>query len=880
MPNIQKHVRKPNTTPNANARRCPLRLEHLEDRTTPDVYTVTNTDSAATPGSLYQAVLDANARPGADEIHFAIPGGGVHTIHIDTPHLLHVTDEVVIDGYTQSGASPDTLAQGMNAVLLIELDGSTADYASFGFRIDADNCAIRGLAINGFGPNNGGVVSGSIGIAIYGSGNRVEGNFIGTDPTGTSARPNGSGVGIRLGLGNVIGGTTPAARNLISGNRAHDILLDGDSLNIVDGTRIQGNLIGTAESGTEALGGLIGIRVGGATGTVIGGTDPAARNVVSGHDHTGIEVAIDVTGTTIQGNYVGTDVTGTKALGNEHGVFLASTGTLVGGTASGAGNVISGNRVFGVYIDIPTTGEHVIQGNLIGTDRTGTKPIGNGVHGIAIFGDGLVTVGGTASGAGNTIAYSGQSGVFVTLKSEPVSNAGTQIRANRIFGSGGEGIELAAGANGGASAPRLTSARYVNGVLTIRGMVQGAPNAALSLDFFANDGRNALDLAEGERFLGSAGVTTDATGRATFTVQFATANPGSLITATASGSPAGTSEFSRPVPAAVPGPAPAPRFPVPGLTGGVSVAVGDLDGDGRGEIIVGAGVGNGPSVVVLSGATGAVLASFLAYGPGFLGGVFVAAGDLDGDGRSEIVTGSGAGSHVEAFRYSGGQVQEVASFIAYEGFAGGVRVAAGDLDGDGRGEIVTGAGPGAGPHVKAFRYSGGGVAVLASFFAYDPGFVGGAQVAVGDLDGDGNGEIITGAGPHVKAFRYSDGGVTTEAASFFAYAPDLPGAMSMAAADLDGDGDDELITEALSPLGPHVRAFVYLGDRLADFASVILPAPEPADPGEGGASELPPLGLGAGFAAGDLNADGRIEFVIGALGEPLLGVFDLPASAG
>src|SRR5207248_2010959 len=156
--------------------------------------------------------------------------------------------------------------------------------------------------------------------------------------------------------------------------------------------------------------------------------------------------------------------------------------------------------------------------------------------------------------------------------------------------------------------------------------------------------------------------------------------------------------------------------------------MGDVDGDGHPELITGAGQGGGPNVRVFSfnPTTGAVsmLANFFPYDPGFGGGVFVAAGVLDGDGVDEVITGAGPGGgpHVSAF--AGPGVSPAASFFAYDaGFAGGVAVAGGDLGGNGAAKIVTGAGPGGGPHVRVFDAAGAPTAI--SFFPYDPGFAGG-----------------------------------------------------------------------------------------------------------------------------------------------------------
>lgn len=251
--------------------------------------------------------------------------------------------------------------------------------------------------------------------------------------------------------------------------------------------------------------------------------------------------------------------------------------------------------------------------------------------------------------------------------------------------------------------------------------------------------------------------------------------------------------------------------------GGVTVASGDVDGDGRPDIITGAGPGGGPHVRVLkrqSDGSISELTGFFAYDPGFPGGVSVAAGDVDGDGRADIVTGAGAGGgpHVRVFsRNPSGALTELASFFAYDpAFLGGVRVAAGDVDGDGRAEIITGAGAGGGPHVRVIKRSpGGALSELTGFFAYDAAFAGGVYVAAGDVDGDGLADIVTGAGagggPHVRAFKRQLNGTLTELAGFFAYDVAFTGGVSVATADVDGDGRADVVTGAGPGGGPHVR---------------------------------------------------------------------------
>lgn len=257
--------------------------------------------------------------------------------------------------------------------------------------------------------------------------------------------------------------------------------------------------------------------------------------------------------------------------------------------------------------------------------------------------------------------------------------------------------------------------------------------------------------------------------------------------------------------------------PFPGFLGGVATAVGDVNRDGVPDIIAAAQAGGGPHVKVYDGATGNELFSFFAYGDGFRGGVYVAAGDINGDGYADVITGAGpgAGPHVRAF--SGKDLTELASFYAYDpAFAGGVRVAAGDFNNDGTDELVTAAGPGAGPHVRIFARDPLGtvapftaVAGLSnSFYAYAPGFAGGVWVATGDTNGDGVTDVITGAdrggGPHVRAFSGKDG---SEVASFFAFDSGFGGGVRVGVGDVDRDGRVEVLAAPGVGLSPVVRAF-------------------------------------------------------------------------
>jgi uncharacterized protein YkwD len=229
--------------------------------------------------------------------------------------------------------------------------------------------------------------------------------------------------------------------------------------------------------------------------------------------------------------------------------------------------------------------------------------------------------------------------------------------------------------------------------------------------------------------------------------------------------------------------------PFGGFTGGVHVATGDVNGDGYDDLVVAAGTGGGPIVRVFDGKTGNLIRDFYAYTPSFTGGVNVAVGDINGDGMGDIITGAGPGGgpHVQVF--SGADNHVIDSFFAYVGgFHGGVNVAAGDVNGDGRADIVTGAGQGGGPHVEAF--DGRSLQEFRSFFAYDPDFTGGVNVAVGDTNGDGMADIITGAeaggGPHVKVFSGASNQVLD---SFFAFSGGFTGGVSVATANVNGSTD-------------------------------------------------------------------------------------------
>ncbi len=254
-------------------------------------FVVTNVNDSG-PGSLRQAILDANANPGADSIHFNIPGPSLRIQPVIG--LPSIIDPLVIDGSTQPGFS---------GTPIIELNGSQAVVGAL--FVGAPGSIIRSLVINGFS-------SGAILIGQAGVGSRVEGCYIGTDVTGTIAIPNGGpGVAV-LSSNNVIGGTTPAARNVISGNMDAGIavrLFCCSANTLISGNVIQGNYIGVTANGNAPLGNqgdgvLISTTSSDASvaNTLVGGTTPGSGNVISGNRSDGVFIgSFTTTGTKVPG---------------------------------------------------------------------------------------------------------------------------------------------------------------------------------------------------------------------------------------------------------------------------------------------------------------------------------------------------------------------------------------------------------------------------------------------------------------------------------------------------------------------------------------------------------------------------------------------------
>ena len=337
-------------------------------------------------GSLRRAILAANGLAGTDRIVFAIPGDpAVAQVIAPVVDLPTITGTVEIDGYTQPGSAP--AQAGVPAEVRVVIDATLANQ---GLDLATDDSLVRGLRVTDAALG----VGIADGIVVAGDGNRLEGNHIGTDGT-LDLGNDDAGIDI-IGDHNVVGGETPAAGNVVSGNGEDGVRIAGTA------NRIAGNRIGTDETGAQDIpNNGDGIAIAGAQ-NVVGGSGAAGRNIVSGNASDGVSIVGG--GNVVTGNYIGTDVTGVIEVGNNFdGVAITGAGNVVGTPALAKGNLLSGNRT-GVRIEASNGTGNRVQGNLVGTDVTGTQDLGNSSEGIEIdAGSSGTLIGGSQTGAGNVI---------------------------------------------------------------------------------------------------------------------------------------------------------------------------------------------------------------------------------------------------------------------------------------------------------------------------------------------------------------------------------------------------------------------------------------------------------------------------------------------
>jgi titin len=395
--------------------------------------------------------------------------------------------------------------------------------------------------------------------------NVVAGNRVGTDLSSTHAVGNAAN-GIVLSNGasdNTIGGISSAAGNVISANSYSGVGLYDEE---TSGNVLQGNFIGTNPSGSRVLAnGNNGVELtGGASNNTIGGTLSGAGNVISNNPYAGIAIGNRQTsGNLVQGNRIGTDPSGSVALPNEEGIHFydGTSQNTIGGSTAAARNVISGNTDNGVDLHDAGTSRNLIEGNYIGTNANATAGVPNRGDGVLVVNLASAnTIGGTVAGAGNTIAYNLGNGVAIG-ESRSESLTGIAVIGNSLFANQQIGIDLVddgvtanthgaphSGPNRLQHFPVLTSAVVSAGAVTVEGTFQGASIAAVRVEFYVNPTSDRTGYGQGEFLLGATEITTDQTGNAKFIRTFTTemlVTAGEFLTATATDPFGDTSEFSR-----------------------------------------------------------------------------------------------------------------------------------------------------------------------------------------------------------------------------------------------------------------------------------------------------------------------------------------------
>jgi trimeric autotransporter adhesin len=755
-----------------------LNLVRLEDRAVPATFTVSiasDSGNNAFPdtGGLREAILKANANPGADTIAFNIPGGAATITPASA--LPPVTGPVTIDATTQPGYA---------GTPVITLAGKSAGGNANGLNLVGHaGSTVRGFSIAGFG-----------------------------------------GAGIR-----------------ISASGSHNIL---------------GNTLGGSSSAN-----FIGILLTDATtGNTVGGTG-TDRNLIAGNTTDGIRIESGATQNSILGNYIGTDANGTSAVPNKAAGIAIVSGArdnLVGGFAAGAGNIIAGNGGPGVLVSGGTTAGNTIAGNRIGGSAIGTA--------LPNTGDGIRA----ENGLGSTTASDPVGFLGTTIKSNNIqynSAAGVSVRdtsrfvyleGNTIANNGSVGLAVDATAQDNLQPPTpATVTLDAADNITVAGSFLAQPGKQYTVHLFSNSAADPTGSGEGQFPIGTVAATADVGGNATFTFTTTGSVTGSFITAYLVSPDKDTSAFS--AAKAVPNSPVSDRFFAVGLGGAedvrvyrgsgalaysfsvfgaggnaaTRVAMADFNRDGTPDVVAGTGPGRTTRVEVRNGETRAVLFSVQPFEDAFSGGVYVAAADLNADGVPELVITPDEGGGPRVDIYSGVGFTKASSFFGIDdpAFRGGARPATGDLDGDGQADLVVAAGFGGGPRVAGYNggsaFRGNPTRLFSDFFAFEESLRNGVFVALGDLDGDSKAELIAGGGPgggpRVTAFSGAglrENDPTRTAANFFAGDPNTRGGVRVAARDLNADG----LSEVLAGTGPGATPAV---DAYSGLDLVPGAAPEP-----------------------------------------------------
>lgn len=518
--------------------------------------------------TLRAAIQEANALAGPDMISFNLGTATIAPLTL-LPALSDNGTTISADGLITLDGSPGGIATGLqinhsnyNKIQGLRLENF--DTAIFIFGLFPGTAQDNVIGTDGDGNNDNSesnLINGNtVGVSILGgtaeddgsaSGNRIAGNRIGTNPSGTAAAPNEIGIRITNGEYNTIGTNADGQsdvveRNLISGNSDTGLLLDGTSKN----NGVFGNYIGTTADGAAALGnGNIGVSI---TSPLInsigwlGNCDPVTeacaattRNVISANGSNagvfpGIGLLLDGSNhTLVASNYIGTNAAGTAALGNSQiGIVLANGASANGIGAEGYNrNIISGNTI-GILIEGSGPGNKIF-GNYIGTNAVGNAALGNLSSGIRITGASSGNSIGSDAGQGNKIAFNGLFGVEVAPEAD--ANA---ILSNTIYSNGLLGINLDSGnpapfvtpndfgdSDGGANDlmnfPVNISTSTSGSFVIVQGSINsGLPDTPFKVQFFANATCDPSGYGEGQTFLGQTTVTTNGSGNASFQMSF------------------------------------------------------------------------------------------------------------------------------------------------------------------------------------------------------------------------------------------------------------------------------------------------------------------------------------------------------------------------
>ncbi len=745
-----------------------------------------------------------------------------------------------------------------------------------------------------------GAGTGGNGIFIEGttaSGNLVQGNTIGTNAAGTSALANSTtGIYILDGFNNTIGGSVAGARNVISGNDWNGFAIEGAT---ASGNVLQGNYIGTNSSGTLAIGnGRNGVYIGsGAPSNTIGGI--GLGNVISGNAENGVYLLEGASGNLVRGNWIGTNAAGVLSLGNGDDAIdiEGAFGNIIGGAGESDGNILAGGTgptADGVEITLSTSTGNLVQGNFIGTDPTGTLNLGNNDDGVFIGTDASRNfIGGALLGARNVIAFNGSDGVDIS------SGTRNTVLRNSIFSNGGMGIDLGttgATANdagdGDVGANNLQNFPVLTGVIggtNITGTLNSAAGTTFRVEFFSSPTMDASGFGEGKVFLGSSDVTTNGAGDAAFNVALLTpVAVGEFVTATATHPLDDTSEYSAAIQFVPPGEL---QFGIGSFTSGenqgvATITVTRVNGSGGAvtvDFLATAGTalegqdyaattgtltfangdtsetftvplldnttveGNEQLTLTLSNPQGGAALGTLLSAPltivdddatactdGVFGSRYVAAGDVNGDGRADLVIARGGGNVVSVLLgQANGTVGTPTDFPV--GLAP-TSVVVGDWDGDGRADLAVAnskssnvsilMGDGTGNFAPAQNILVG--IKLVSIVTADFDRDGEADLAVADkkggtihiLLGNGDGSFVAGVNPAVGRKP-----------------------VPLAVGDFDGDG---IVDLAVADKKLNVVSFLSgNGDATFDAAVNF------------------PVGIGPyAVSFGDFNCDGRLDLAV------------------